>query len=235
MRVQGYVLSSKSSYPVGPIESTVVVGAAMLPGTLVIVTDECLNATPQVNTELLARARAHIGGAAEVDGHVVSCVLYHHVIRTLRDLLAAVESVPVWGSDADAQQTAAKLAQYLGAVEDSEGPMDLRWAVIRVIAELDGRWLDSYHRAALRELSPAPSPDAALDEATVRAAKAWGVLPVDISVRVADDRDEPYLAVISCIPRAQSLGLTRLAAVQALVQKAKPRFKRAPEASERGA
>ena len=166
MRVPGRVTYTCGRWPGDSEVRIAIAGWPDMPcGAAVTVTDEDLN-VPQVGAALLAQARAHIDGEAEMHGSVVSRTLYHHVIGILHDLLAAVTT--------------------------------------------------------------APSPDAALDEATERAAEAWGVRRSEIVTWPG--LNDGYGAGISREGKpmhyaSMAGGPTRLAALQALAALATPKLK----------
>jgi len=71
----------------------------------------------------------------------------------------------------------------------------------------------------------APDPDAALDEATERAAEAWGVGVREVAVRLWNP-DDPGLRYQASSPNADVMGYgpTRTAALEALAAKAKAKL-----------
>ena len=76
-------------------------------------------------------------------------------------------------------------------------------------------------RDLLAAITAAPSPDAALDEATERAAEAWGVGVREVAVRLWNP-DDPGLRYQASSPNADVMGYgpTRTAALEALAAKA---------------
>ena len=113
---------------------------------------------PQVDASVMAMAREMAVFAreryGEAGGSARTSVATHNMklfADRIDALLAEVEAEPEEEPtvQVDASILAHELARMLSAVEDSEGPVDLWLALIRVIADLDAGQLDAWQRTAL--------------------------------------------------------------------------------------